>query len=191
MCVEALTRWRHPEKGLLEPKDFIPAAEEIGFINAIDEWSLKTACRQVRTWSDAGIPVCVSVNLSARQFQDPDLVRKISSIIKETGAPPDCLDLEITERVAMADVEQSIARLKELSQMGIHVSIDDFGTGYSSLNYLKKLPIERLKIDKSFIQGIPEDPDDKTIVEAVINLAHNMKMKSLPKAWRRRNSWNS
>ena len=178
VSAEALARWRHPERGLLEPKEFLPAAEETGFINAIDEWALRTACKQVRVWLDAGNPpVSVIVNLSARRFQEPDLIKKVSAILKDAGVPPGCLDLEITETTAMANVAVTAVRMRELSEMGIGISIDDFGTGYSSLSYLKKLPIERLKIDQSFIQDIPGDPDDRAVVEAVTAMAHNMKMK--------------
>ncbi len=175
VCAETLARWQHPYKGLLEAKEFIPAAEETGFISAIDEWTLKKACRQVRAWRNSGLSsVCVTVNLSARQFQNPHLVERVTSILHETGTPPSCLDIEITESTAMSNVEDTAVRLKQLAEMGIHISIDDFGTGYSSLSRLKRLPIKRLKIDQSFIRDISGDPDDKTIVRAVTAMAHNM-----------------
>ncbi len=162
---EALVRWNHPDRGLLEPKDFMPLAEETGFVTSIDEWVLRTACTQARAWKDSGLDsVCVTVNLSSRQFQSAELVNMISTILQETGMSPHCLDLEVTESTAMSNVEQSASQLRELQEMGVHISIDDFGTGYSSLNYLKKLPIERLKIDKSFIRDIVTDQDDRAII---------------------------
>jgi diguanylate cyclase (GGDEF)-like protein/PAS domain S-box-containing protein len=178
LCAEALVRWRHPQKGLLAPKQFIPLAEEIGFITAIDEWVLRTACAQVKTWLDAGLPpFCLTVNLSAREFQNPDLVSTIADILDETGLPPTCLDIEITESTAMHDIERAIVRLDEIAAMGVHISIDDFGTGYSSLSYLKRMPFQKLKIDRSFIKDIMIDPDDRAIIKAVTAMAHNMKMR--------------
>lgn len=178
VSAEALVRWQHPEMGRLDPARFIPLAEETGFITVIDEWMLRSVCRQMKRWIDAGLPsVCVTVNVSARLFENPGLVPLIQGILVETGIPARYLDLEITEGVAMSNVESSAARLKKLAEMGIHISIDDFGTGYSSLNYLKRLPIGRLKIDRSFVQDIATDPDDRTIIRAVTAMAHNMKMK--------------
>lgn len=175
---EALVRWNHPDRGLLEPKDFLPLAEETGFITSIDEWVLRTACSRTAAWKKTGLNAfCVTVNLSARRFQSPDLVDMITSVLEETGVAPDCLDLEVTESTAMSNVERSASQLRDLRGMGIHISIDDFGTGYSSLNYLKKLPIERLKIDKSFIHDIARDADDRAIVSAVTAMAHSMKLK--------------
>ncbi len=180
ICAEALVRWQHPEKGFLTPDRFLAQAEDTGFITEIDEWVLKTVCAQVRSWIDSDLaPVCVTVNLSARQFEKPDLVYRIAAILKETGMEPDCLDLEVTESTAMGDVGQTASQLRELRDMGVHVSIDDFGTGYSSLNYLKKLPIERIKIDKSFIQDIVNDPDDRAIISAVTSMARKMGIKTV------------
>ncbi len=177
-CAEALVRWRHSEKGLLLPENFIQTAEESGFINAIDEWVLRTVGKQARSWLDTRLPpVCITVNLSSRQFRNPELAGKIGSILRETGMPPERLDIEVSESMAMANVERSAARMRELSAMGIHISIDDFGTGYSSLNHLKRLPIERLKIDRSFIQDISFDSDDRAIVSAVVQMGHMMKLK--------------
>ena len=177
---EALVRWNHPERGLLEPRDFIPLAEETGFITSIDEWVLRTVCSQAAAWKKSGLEsFCVAVNISARQFQSPVLVKMLSGILTKTGLPPGCLDLEVTESTAMSDVEQSASQLLELREMGVHVSIDDFGTGYSSLNYLKKLPIERLKIDKSFIHDLVKDSDDRAIIGAVTSMAHKMGIKTV------------
>jgi diguanylate cyclase (GGDEF)-like protein/PAS domain S-box-containing protein len=178
ICAEALVRWRHPQLGLLPSSRFIPAAEEIGYVTAIDEWVLRSACAQFKLWHDAGYPpLCVTVNLSAREFQNPGLVTVISQILNETGLSTDCLDIEVTESMAMHDIEHTARQLKELTAMGVRISVDDFGTGYSSLNYLKRLPIQRLKIDQSFVKDIATDPDNRAIIQAVIAMAHNMKMK--------------
>ena len=180
VCAEALVRWRHPEQGILMPDRFLARAEETGFIAEIDEWALRTVCAQVRSWIESGLPpVCVTVNLSARQFAKADFVERISSVLTETRMEPDCLDLEVTESTAMSDVDRTAILLRQLRDIGVHVSIDDFGTGYSSLNYLKKLPIERLKIDKSFILDIARDPDDRAIISAVTSMAHKMGIRTV------------
>jgi EAL domain-containing protein (putative c-di-GMP-specific phosphodiesterase class I) len=180
VCAEALVRWNHPDLGMIGPERFIPLAEETGLIAAIDAWVLSSVCRQARTWIDAGVPaLCLTVNVSARFFENPDLVGTITRTVQRSGLSPRHLDLEITESTAMSNVERTAVRLRELSDMGIHVSIDDFGTGYSSLNYLKRLPIQRIKIDRSFVQDIATDPDDRTIISAVTAMAHSMKMKVL------------
>ncbi len=178
VCVEALLRWQHPELGLLKPGKFIPVAEETGYITRIDDWVLRKACRQMKTWSDAGLDsFCLTVNLSARQFQNPDLIQTISRILEETATDPRRLVLEVTEGTAMSNIERTRSTMQRLSEMGIRISIDDFGTGCSSLNYLKRLPVERLKIDNSFIQDIATDADDRAIVQAISAMAHSMKMK--------------
>lgn len=180
VCAEALVRWKHPERGLLEAKHFVSAAEHTGFITAIDEWVLKSVCVQSRLWSDEGLPpVCITVNLSAREFHDPELAKKISATLEDSGISPKYLHIEITESLAMKNIESTIARLNELVEKGVSISIDDFGTGYSSLNYLKKLPITKLKIDQSFIKDIAADSDDRAIISAVTAMAHNMGMKVL------------
>jgi diguanylate cyclase (GGDEF)-like protein/PAS domain S-box-containing protein len=177
---EALVRWNHPERGLLDPKEFLPLAEETGFITSIDEWVLKTVCAQARSWKESGFDsFCVTVNLSARQFQSPDLVKMVSSVLSETGMSPRRLDIEVTENTAMSNIEQTVSQLRKLTGMGVHISIDDFGTGYSSLNYLKKLPIERIKIDKSFISDIATDPDDRAIISAVTSMARQMGLRTV------------
>lgn len=177
VSAEALVRWNHPERGLLEPKQFMPAAEDTGFITAIDEYVLKTACAQVRSWLDAGLQaVHITVNLSAREFQNPKLVGTITHILENTSAPPGYLDIEITESLAMSNIDRTIARLSELAKMGVETYIDDFGAGYSSLNSLKRLPIQKLKIDRSFVKEIATSPDDRAIIIAVTVMAHTMKM---------------
>ena len=178
VCAEALVRWNHPEMGLLEPKNFIPLAEATGFITAIDEWVLGAVCSQAKNWRQAGLPpVCITVNLSSRFFQKTGVADSISRILEDTGLPAGSLYLEITETLAMDNIQLTASQLAQLSGLGIQISIDDFGTGYSSLNYLKRLPIGRLKIDSSFIKDIATDPDDRAIINAVIAMAHNMKMK--------------
>jgi diguanylate cyclase (GGDEF)-like protein len=178
ICVEALVRWMHPDLGLLVPLRFLPVAEEIGFITAIDEWVLKTACAQNKKWQDAGFtPVCVTINLSAQQFQQPSLVEKVSAIARTAGLDTQYLDIEVTEGTAMRDIDLAIPNLRGLHDLGVKLSIDDFGTGYSSLNYLKRFPVQTLKIDQSFIRGLADDPDDQEIVRVVVDMAHHMKMK--------------
>lgn len=174
---EALIRWRHPTKGLLLPTTFIPVAEETGLIVPIGEWVLRTACQHIRSWHEQRFrPIRVSVNLSGRQFREDGLIDSVTSILQETEINPDLLELEITESVLMDDAESTVARLAKLKAMGIHLAIDDFGTGYSSMTYLKRFPVGRLKIDRSFIRDIPEDADDVAITMATIQMAHSLKL---------------
>jgi diguanylate cyclase (GGDEF)-like protein/PAS domain S-box-containing protein len=178
VSAEALVRWRHPDRGLLEPGQFIPDAEETGLISLIDEWVLGAACRQVKKWRDDGLhPVCVTVNLSARQFCNPELGSNVARTLEETGLEPECLNLEITESTVMGNIAHATEKLAELANIGIYITIEDFGTGYSSLNYLKRLPISYLKIDKSFIRGISTDQENQAIISAVTLMAHKMNMK--------------
>jgi diguanylate cyclase (GGDEF)-like protein/PAS domain S-box-containing protein len=182
VCAEALVRWNHPEKGLLLPGDFLHAAGANGFMTHLDDWVVTAVCRQVRVWLDAGIgPVCVTVNLSPRQFERRDVVAEIASILAATGAPPGCLTIEIPENAVMRRGERSAERLKELAGLGVHVSLDDFGTGCSSLNHLKQLPIERLKIDRSLVRDITSDWNSRSIVRAITLMAHTMKLKVVAK----------
>lgn len=175
--MEALVRWNHPERGLVPPFDFIPLAEETGLIVPIGEWILRTACIQCKVWHDAGFKLHLAVNLSLRQFQQKDLAGTINRIIAETGFDPAFLDLEVTESSLMDNAESAVAILRELRTTGIRISIDDFGTGYSSLGYLKQLPIDVLKIDKSFVSDVTDNPDDAALVMAIITLAHNLRLK--------------
>ncbi len=172
--VEALVRWQHPERGLVPPDRFIPLAEETGLIEQIGEWVLETACRQAQAWAAAGHPLRMAVNLSGRQVSDAALVDTVSHVLQRTGLDPRLLELEITEGHIMRRVEHCIATLQQLKQLGVTLAIDDFGTGYSSLSYLKRLPLDRLKIDRSFVQGIPEDRDDIAIVATILSMAHNL-----------------
>jgi diguanylate cyclase (GGDEF)-like protein len=176
--MEALLRWNHGKKGLISPSKFIPVAEETGLIVPIGDWVLRHACAQNKAWQDAGFkPLCVAVNLSARQFQRQNLPSVVRKILDETGLEPQWLELEVTESILMQNIDKTVATLHELKAMGVRISIDDFGTGYSSLNYLKRFPIDTLKIDQSFVRDIANDPDDAAIVTAVISLAHTMKLK--------------
>ncbi|GAB4343245.1 MAG: EAL domain-containing protein [Desulfobulbaceae bacterium] len=176
--MEALLRWNHPEKGMVAPGDFIPLAEETGLIESIGEWVLRAACRQNRRWQDQGYPpVCVSVNISARQFRRKDVVEMVGGILEETGLEPRYLELELTESIIMQDMEATIETFRNLKKMGVKLAIDDFGTGYSSLAYLKLFPIDHLKIDRSFVYNIANDPNDAAIAASVVVLAHSMNLK--------------
>ncbi|HEY8609128.1 MAG TPA: EAL domain-containing protein [Noviherbaspirillum sp.] len=175
--MEALIRWRHPELGMIAPGRFIQLAEEMGLIVPIGNWVLRTACRQSVAWQRQGLgAVRVAVNLSARQFYQDDLVATIQDVFAETGIAPHLLELELTESMMMNDVEQAVDMLQRLKQLGVQLSIDDFGTGYSSLAYLKRFPIDLLKIDQSFVRDITLDPDDAAIVLSVISLAHSLRL---------------
>ncbi|CCO07442.1 EAL domain-containing protein [Desulforamulus hydrothermalis] len=175
---EALVRWQHPHLGMIPPGQFIPVAEDTGLIIAIGEKVLRMACTQNKAWQDGGLPpIRVAVNLSPRQFLQQNFVDKVAQILKDTGMSPRWLELEITESLAMKDVELTEKTLLELRRMGITIAIDDFGTGYSSLSYLKRLPIDTIKIDRSFVWDLSTDPDDTSIVSTIIILAHNLKMK--------------
>lgn len=175
--VEALVRWRHPERGLISPAEFIPVAEETGLIVPIGEWVLRAACTQNKAWQMQGLPrIRVAVNLSARQFQQPDLAERVAQILTETQLDPRDLELEITESMTMVHAERTMIVLGALKHMGVHLAMDDFGTGYSSLGYLKQFPIDTLKIDKSFVQNLTSDPNDAAIAEAVIALAHSLNL---------------
>lgn len=172
---EALIRWNHPVRGLLHPVDFIYLAEESGLIIPIGRWALNSACKQLREWSDMGFTdITMAVNVSARQFKDENFVQMIYEIIKETGIDPKRLELEITETIALEDLEYTIEVIKELNKIGVRFSLDDFGTGYSAMSYLKRLPISNVKIDKSFLDTVLEDANDQKIIQAIINLAYNL-----------------
>ncbi|HEX3032039.1 MAG TPA: EAL domain-containing protein, partial [Bacillota bacterium] len=175
--LEALLRWQHPELGLVTPQDFIPLAEEIGLIIPLGDWVLQQACAQNKAWQEAGYaPVRVTVNLSGKQFQKGDLVENVRRVLEETGLEAQWLELEITETVAMQNMDYTIKTLQQLGQMGVRFAIDDFGTGYSSLSYLRRFPIHTLKIDRSFIGDIVNNPEDAAIVSTIIVLANNLNL---------------
>jgi len=175
---EALLRWKHPLRGLISPIAFIPLAEETGLIVPIGEWVLATACARNKAWQDQGLTnLTVSVNLSARQFGDPMLLENLIRIISASGLDPSGLELEITESMVMSHGASAVAVLENLKSIGVQIAIDDFGTGYSSLAYLKRFPIDTLKVDRSFIRDIPADSSDMKITRAIIALAHGLKLK--------------
>jgi diguanylate cyclase (GGDEF)-like protein len=175
---EALVRWAHPTRGIVSPADFIPLAEECGLIGAIGAWVMREACRQTRAWQIEGMPALrVSVNLSASQFRDSGLVDSIRSALDDAGLEARYLEVELTESAVMSDPEKSIDILEHLSAMGVLVSVDDFGTGYSSMSYLRRFPIDKLKIDRVFIDEIVSRPEDASIVRAIVSLAHSLLLK--------------
>jgi EAL domain-containing protein (putative c-di-GMP-specific phosphodiesterase class I) len=176
--IEALVRWQHPERGLIMPAEFIPFAEETGIIVPLGRWVLHQACHQNRAWQKRGIrDMSVAVNISGVQFQQPNFVETVSYALASSNLPPRLLELEITETVVMQNAADAIGMLEQLHRMGVGLSIDDFGTGYSSLNYLKRFPIHKLKIDQSFIRDISMDSDDAAIVNAIIALAHSLRLR--------------
>ena len=175
--VEALVRWRHPERGIISPTEFIPLAEETGLIVPIGEWVLRTACIQARQWQKTTQrSLRMAVNLSAKQFKDENLTQIVVSALNDTGLEPRLLELELTEGTLMDDARATMATLEQLRAIGVYLSIDDFGTGYSSMNYLKRFDVRALKIDKSFICGLPQDSENAAITRAIIAMAHGLKM---------------
>jgi diguanylate cyclase (GGDEF)-like protein/PAS domain S-box-containing protein len=172
---EALIRWHHPSEGIISPAEFIPIAEETGIITALGEWCLKTACRQIKAWDQQGLGLRrVAVNISSRQFENRDLLTLLNTALKETGLDPALLELEITESAVMEDPELAVELLREIRRLGIRIAIDDFGTGYSSLAYLKKFPVNSIKIDQSFIADLAKDSDDAAIVASIIQMGRNL-----------------
>lgn len=172
--VEALIRWNHPEQGVIPPLDFIPLAEENGLIVPIGEWVLRTACTDAARWRHEGHALRVAVNLSPMQFKDPELVRTVLGILGQTGLPPELLELEITEGAVMEDSGATLATLEALSLQRVQIALDDFGTGYSSMSYLKRMPLNNLKVDQSFVKGLPHDRDNRAIVRAILSMARNL-----------------
>ncbi|MFS0764433.1 EAL domain-containing protein [Peribacillus phoenicis] len=173
--VEALLRWDHPEWGMVSPGTFIPIAEETGLILPIGEWALKAACKQNKTWHQQGFSTVVSVNLSAIQFNQTNIIDTIESILQKTGLEPHFLEIEITETMT-ADIDRTILMLQQLKKIGVRVSIDDFGTGFSSLSYLKNFPVDTLKIDQSFVRELHNNPNDETMIKTIVSMAHNLNL---------------
>ncbi|MBI1820392.1 MAG: bifunctional diguanylate cyclase/phosphodiesterase [Nitrospirae bacterium] len=187
--VEALVRWKHPQRGILPPDQFIRLAEQTGLIKPLTLWVLHSALRQCQAWCREGIEMSVAVNLSARNLLDPKLPNQIAEILQSCAVTTDCLELEITESIIMADPARAMEVLTGLSKMGIRLSIDDFGTGYSSLGYLKKLPVNTIKIDKSFVLKMATNRDDAVIVGSTIDLAHNLSLKVVAEGVEDRETW--
>jgi diguanylate cyclase (GGDEF)-like protein len=174
VSAEALIRWRHPEMGMVSPADFLPLAEETGMIIPIGEWVLRAACRQNRIWRETWPELRVAVNASSLQFRELGFANVVRAALEESGLPPDSLEIEITESGLVEDAEATMNTLHELKRLGIHLSVDDFGTGYSALAYLKRLPVDALKIDKSFVAGVTEDQADATIASTIIAIARGL-----------------
>ncbi|MBN8443780.1 MAG: EAL domain-containing protein [Dechloromonas sp.] len=175
VAAEALLRWRHPNLGVVSPADFIPIAEETGLIVPIGEWVLRTACTQHRIWRESGrVPIRMMVNISARQFRDEGFVDMVRCVLHETAMAPHLLTLELTESILMDDTQQAISLLEELRMLGLRVALDDFGTGYSSLGYLKRFPIDELKIDRLFVRDIDRNPRDAALAAAIISIGHSL-----------------
>src|SRR6185436_18948843 len=173
--MEALVRWEHPTRGLVQPSEFIGVAEDTGLIEPIGAWVLEQACQQLHTWQAAGTQaIRMAVNLSARQLQSPSLVDTVASILARTGVDAANVCLEVTESVLMADPDAGIARLRSLRELGVHLAIDDFGTGYSSLAHLRRFPVDILKIDRSFVANLGSEPEATAIVTAVVHMAHSL-----------------
>jgi diguanylate cyclase (GGDEF)-like protein len=176
---ESLIRWQHPTRGLIPPTEFIPMAEESGFILSLGQWILRESCRQLRQWQATNLlsdRLTISVNLSGKQFLQFDLAERIDTILKETSLPPHCLRLEITESHLMENTEMAVTTLNKLRSLGLELSLDDFGTGYSSLSYLHRLPVSHLKIDQSFVHQMIKSTENSEIVQTIVKLAHNLKM---------------
>jgi diguanylate cyclase (GGDEF)-like protein/PAS domain S-box-containing protein len=175
---EALLRWQHPQRGLVGPEEFIPLAEETGLIGPIGEWVLQTACQQAKEWHDSDLsPIRITVNVSARQIEQPGLVRAVADVLADTGLPPQRLQLELTEGAVMRQVDSVTSALAKLRSMGVGISVDDFGTGYSSLGYLKRFPIETIKIDRTFVRDVATDQNDAAIVTTVIAMARGLNLR--------------
>jgi EAL domain-containing protein (putative c-di-GMP-specific phosphodiesterase class I) len=174
---EVLLRWKHPQRGLIAPEQFIPILEESGMIVPVGLWVLQVACEQLRAWQDSASTtrdLTLAVNVSAKQFHQPDFVIRVQRVLQHSGANPAQLKLELTESMVLENVEDTIAKMLELKTLGVSFAMDDFGTGYSSLQYLKRLPLDQIKIDQSFVRDIASDPNDAAIVKTIIAMAEAM-----------------
>ncbi len=180
---ESLIRWRHPERGIVSPAEFIPIAESTGQIIEISQWVIRQVCRQFASWIEAGMALpCVSINISPLHFRQENLVEQIRSALSESGLDPQRLEIEITEGMAMAAGDEALRTLEALKAMGVSLAIDDFGTGYSSLNRLKEFPVDRLKIDQSFIRNVTDNKNDAAITSAIIQLGHTLNLRVIAEA---------
>jgi EAL domain-containing protein (putative c-di-GMP-specific phosphodiesterase class I) len=176
--VEALLRWQHPQRGLVLPNDFIPLAEDTGAILSIGLWVLETACAQLKTWENDGrtLGLILAVNVSARQFRQPDFVAQVLKALEGSCAKPTCLKLELTESLVLEDVQDTILKMQAIRRLGVTFSMDDFGTGYSSLSHLARLPLDQLKIDGAFVRNLSKKGNDATIVRTIITMGREMAM---------------
>jgi EAL domain-containing protein (putative c-di-GMP-specific phosphodiesterase class I) len=177
--MEALIRWSHPTRGVVQPDDFVPLLEETGMITAVGRWVLVRACRQAATWHDAGYPVGMAVNVSARQLDTDEFVADVRETLTETGLDPGALTIEITETTLMSNAEETAHRLAAIKQLGVRIAIDDFGTGYSSLAYLQRFPVDALKIDRSFIARLTEDREGETLIRSLVQLGKSLAIETL------------
>ena len=187
--VEALVRWQHPQRGLIPPDDFIPLAEQTGLIKSLTQWVIHSALRQCRTWLDDGLDIAVGVNLSMRNLHDPDLVEQISELLAATGVPAAALKLEVTESALMTDPLRALGSLARLRAIGVEIAIDDFGTGHASLSYLKQMPVEEIKLDRSFVRDMTSDKNDYTIVRSTIELAHDLGLRVIAEGVEDQATW--
>jgi diguanylate cyclase (GGDEF)-like protein/PAS domain S-box-containing protein len=187
--VEALVRWQHPQRGLIPPDDFIPLAEQTGLIKPLTHWVITSALRQCRAWLDGGLDIAVAVNLSMRNLHDPDLVDQISRLLAANGVPPAALKLEVTESALMTDPQRALDSLARLRAIGVEIAIDDFGTGHASLSYLKQMPVEEIKLDRSFVRDMTSDKNDYTIVRSTIELAHDLGLRVIAEGVEDQETW--
>jgi diguanylate cyclase (GGDEF)-like protein len=187
--VEALVRWQHPQRGLVQPDNFIPLAEQTGLIKPLTRWVLQTALRQCRAWQDSGLDITVGVNLSMRNLHDPDLVDEITQLLEATGVRAAALKVEVTESALMTDPQRALGSLARLRAIGVEVAIDDFGTGHASLSYLKQMPVEEIKLDRSFVKDMRTDKSDYTIVRSTIELAHDLGLRVIAEGVEDQATW--
>jgi diguanylate cyclase (GGDEF)-like protein/PAS domain S-box-containing protein len=187
--VEALVRWQHPQRGLIPPDDFIPLAEQTGLIKPLTQWVIQAALRQCRAWQDSGLDIAVGVNLSMRNLHDPDLVEQISHQLEATGVRAAALKLEVTESALMTDPQRALGSLARLRAIGVEIAIDDFGTGHASLSYLKQMPVEEIKLDRSFVRDMCTDKNDYTIVRSTIELAHDLGLRVIAEGVEDQETW--
>ena len=188
---EALVRWQHPERGLLPPAEFIGFAEKRGLISLIDRWVMRAACKQLRAWRSAGLPpMVVSINMSAIEFNQSNLLTEVQQVLSDTGIDPQWLEIELTETTLMKQSEHVLGVLEALQKLGVRLAVDDFGTGYSSLAYLKRYPLDKLKIDRAFVKDTPEDRDDVSLVTAIIQMARSLNLRTVAEGVETKEQWN-
>jgi EAL domain-containing protein (putative c-di-GMP-specific phosphodiesterase class I) len=187
--VEALVRWQHPQRGLVPPDHFIPLAEQTGLIKSLTRWVLTEAIRQIRAWLDSGLNITIAVNLSMRNLHDPELVDLVTQLLQARGVSPAMLKVEVTESAVMTDPKRALDCLARLRAIGVEVAIDDFGTGQSSLSYLKQMPIEEIKLDRSFVTDMGTDKNDFSIVRSTIELAHNLGLRVIAEGVENQATW--